>query len=215
VATNQYFNFYTSSNEQDLTEKLIIESIQIKGFDVHYIPREAADTDYLTGDSPMESYAEAFDVEMYLESVDGFGGDTMLMSKFGLTIEDTATLVVSKKRFKEEADKNIFDSDYPLMGDLIYLPMSKSLLEIEHVDNEEPFYQLGKNYVFKLKVRLFNYNQQEFATGIDAVDDFIDGINIMDDEDLVNDEFADNDNHTNEAFDSILDLSKDNPFIKK
>jgi hypothetical protein len=212
MATNQYFNHYTATNEQALVENTIIEMIKIKGFDVKYIPRAYTNQDYLTGDSIDENYTNAFDIEMYLESVDSFGGDTMLMSKFGLNIEDSATLVVSKKRFAEEIANNDIDLEYPLMGDLLYMPMSKSLLEIEHVETEEPFYQLGKNYVYKLKVHLFTYTHQDFNTGVADVDNFVVGIDLNGDDDLTKDVFGDNVENTVEAKE-FIDLSVDNPFI--
>ena len=214
MAINQFFNNYNATNEQILVEGLVIETIQVRGFDAYYIPRDKVNTDYLTGDSPGEIYKLAFPVEMYLESVDSFGGDTMMMSKFGLSIEDSATLVVSKKRFKEECAIHAEEIEYPRMGDLIYIPFSKSIVEIEHVNTEEPFYQLGKNYVYKLKVHAFTFTHQEFDTGIADVDTAISGLDLDGDTTLTNDVFGDNIEASEESLESILDLSKDNPFLK-
>jgi len=214
MTVNSYFNFYTPTNEQDLQDSLVIEAIQIRGFDAQYIPRDSVNTDYLTGDSPGEFYDVAFPVEMYLESVDSFGGDTMMMSKFGLHIEDTATLVVSKTRFKVEGAKLTPAIEYPKIGDLLYLPFSKSIVEIEHVPTEEPFYQLGRNYVYKLKVRAFTFTHQDFATGIADVDTFATGVDLDGDLLLANDTFGDNIEADTEVEAGIIDLSKDNPFVR-
>lgn len=216
MTVNSYFNLYSATNEQDLVENMVIESIQARGFDVQYIPRDSVNPDYLTGDSPGEIFEAAFPIEMYLESVDSFGGDTMMMSKFGLHIEDTATLVVSKKRFKEETATNA-DISYPRQNDLLYLPFSKSIVEIESAPTEEPFYQLGKNYVYKLRVRAFNYNHQDFSTGITDVDTFTLGLDLDGDDLLAGDTFGDNidiDTEAEDAVTGLLDLSKDNPFVR-
>lgn len=214
MTTNSYFNQYNPTNEQELVEDMTIESIQIRGFDVYYIQGKEAKVDYLTGDTLGDYFDNSTPIEMYLESVDGFGGDTMLMSKFGLNIEDTATLVVSKKRFKEVMSIN--NIEYPMVGDLLYIPMTKSLLEIENVPTEEPFYQLGKTYVYKLRVSAFVYDHQNFTTGIDEVDQSMLNIDLDDDQTLENDEFGDNEENYEEVnTDGILDLSKDNPMLKK
>ena len=40
MATNFFFNNFKSSQEQQLLENLIIESIKIYGEDMYYIPRK-------------------------------------------------------------------------------------------------------------------------------------------------------------------------------
>ena len=39
MSTNSYFTHNTSVNERALVDKLVVESIQIAGLDIQYLPR--------------------------------------------------------------------------------------------------------------------------------------------------------------------------------
>ena len=47
-----------------------------------------------------------------------------------------------------EADDDIELSSRPREGDLVFFPLGQRLFEIKFVEHEEPFYQLGSNYVY-------------------------------------------------------------------
>ena len=49
---------------------------------------------------------------------------------------------------------------------------SSDLFEIKFVKHQEPFYQLGKLYTYKLDVELFQYSSEKIDTGIPEVDVF-------------------------------------------
>jgi hypothetical protein len=40
------------------------------------------------------------------------------------------------------------------------------------VQHQDPFYQLGKLYVYKLQVELFQYASERISTGIQEIDNF-------------------------------------------
>ena len=61
-------------------------------------------------------------------------------------------------------------SSRPREGDLVFFPLGQRLFEIKFVEHEEPFYQLGSNYVYKLKCELFEYEDEVIDTSIDAID---------------------------------------------
>ena len=65
-------------------------------------------------------------------------------------------------------DSNLVVSARPNEGDLIYFPMTGHLFEIRFVSDPDPFYQLGKIYVFKMQVSLFEYSGEDFDTGTSA-----------------------------------------------
>jgi hypothetical protein len=44
------------------------------------------------------------------------------------------------------------------------------MFEIKFVEHEDPFYQVGKLFVFKLRCELFEYSQEDFDTGIGDID---------------------------------------------
>ena len=169
MATNKYFVNYNSKYEQTLIEDLVIETIKIHGLDMYYIPREFVNKDNIFGEDPSSKFRQHFVIEMYIQSVDGFEGDGDMIGKFGLEIRDSATLVVSKKRFQ-----NITEKFRPLEGDLIFFPLSNKFFEIKFVEHENPFYQLGKNYVYSLSVELFQFSEEEIFTQIEEIDSAVD-----------------------------------------
>ena len=111
---------------------------------------------------------------MYIENVEGFDGEGDLFTRFGVEIRDEATFVVSRKRWVTSVKKydNEIDSTQmrPYEGDLIYLPISNKLFQINHVEHEQPFYQLNNLPVFKLRCTLFEYSDEDLDTGIDEID---------------------------------------------
>lgn len=171
MARNPYFKQGTKA-EQNLYESLVIESLKIYGQDVYYLPRTIVNEDTILGDDIPSKFSNAYEVEMYIESVDGFAGEGDLFQKFGIEIRDQATFVVARKRWRETVSdiNNDIVGELPLVGDLIYLPLSKSLFQIMHVERESPFYQLQNLNVVRLECELFEYNDETFETGVEDID---------------------------------------------
>tara|TARA_Y100001972_G_scaffold98222_1_gene121541 strand:+ start:1496 stop:2419 length:924 start_codon:yes stop_codon:yes gene_type:complete len=171
MAKNSYFKDVSSEN--DLLHDLTIETIKIHGRDMVYIPRTLVNEDELFSEDTISKFENGVEVEMYINSVDGFGGDGDFISKFGLEIRDTVELVVSKRRFEESFshDSSIIR---PREGDLIFFPLSKGLFEIKFVEHENPFYQLGKLYTYKLSCELFVYSNEDIDSGFSEIDSFDD-----------------------------------------
>ena len=83
MATNHYFQSgipMGMRSESHLHEDLIIECLKIYGFDVLYLNRESVNEDLILNEDPLNKFTNAYQIEMYLENVDGFGGDGDLMS---------------------------------------------------------------------------------------------------------------------------------------
>mgnify|MGYP000190339060 CR=1 FL=1 len=171
--TNVYFSQGTR-NEQYLMEDLIIESLRIYGQEVMYIPRTLVSKDEILGEDRLSQFKSSFPIEMYFENVDSFGGQGAFIQKFGLMMEQSATLVVARRRWEQMVGRYGATTlpNRPNEGDLIYFPLSKGLFEIKFVQHQDPFYQLGKLYVYKLQIELFQYASENIDTGIAAVDAF-------------------------------------------
>ena len=171
MATNVFFSQQVQS-EQNLVEDLVVESLRIYGHNVYYLPRKIVDEDTILGDAANSSFEDAYEVEMYIENVEGFEGEGDLYSKFGVEIRDSATFVLSRKSWERfvSLDTNLATGLRPNEGDLIYFPLSKSLFEIKFVEHENPFYQLGKLFVFKMTCDLFEYSGEKFDTEVTALD---------------------------------------------
>lgn len=163
-----------SRNEQVLIEDLILESIHIWGQEFMYIPRTLVSKDEILGEDRLSKFTSAFPIEMYLESVEGFEGQGAFIQKFGLAMEQTATLTVARRRWEQLVGRYgaTIIPTRPNEGDLIYFPLTKGLFEIKFVQHQDPFYQLGKLYVYKLQVELFQYSSERIDTGDENIDVF-------------------------------------------
>ena len=129
-------------SEQLLLENLIIESIRIYGQDMYYIPRKLNNYDNVYGADDQSSYENAYSIELYIKSVDGFSGDGDFMSKFGIEIRNQVVFSVAQRRFNEEIGEYTTQVR-PNEGDLIYFPLNKKCFQIKYVNKFEMFYQLG------------------------------------------------------------------------
>ena len=166
MATNQYFK-YDVRSEQQLFEDLVIESLQMFGQDVYYLPREVLNKDKLFLDDVPSRFSDAYKVEMYIENTEAFEGEGDLFTKFGIELRDQATFVVSRRRWVQLVGKRLEVANFrPREGDLIFLPMSESMFEIRKVETETPFYQLKDLPTFRLQCELFEYNDEDFDTGV-------------------------------------------------
>ena len=161
MATNIYFQ--NSITDQNLLNEINREVIQQAGIDVMYIPRTLVKEDLILGEDVLSQFNTAYEIEMYVKSSDNFGGPDDAISRFGLDISDELILVVHAESFKFATNNTT-----PLEGDLIYFPLSKGLFEIKFVEDEQPFYQIGKNYVFELTCEVFQYGEEKIDTGTDA-----------------------------------------------
>jgi hypothetical protein len=177
MATNFYFQSGVPggrTSEQRLIESLISESIKIYGFDLFYLPRTEVNTDTIFLDDTLARFENAIPIESYLEQVDGFGGDGELMSKFGIEIRDTATFVMSRGRWEDVVGAGRSNAlplpNRPSEGDILYMPMTRSYFEIKRVDSRNPFFQLGKLYVYRLQCELWQYSSEELNTGVVEID---------------------------------------------
>ena len=178
MARNVFFTHGTR-NEQFLQQNLVEEYIKMFGMDVLYIPRQLIAKDNVFNEEVISQFDDSYIIEAYLENFDGFQGGGDLLTKFGIRQTDEITMVISQQRFSDLIsqflllDEDIEVGERPQEGDLIYFPLSSNYFEIKFVEHEEPFYQLGKNYTYKLKAELFEYSDEggEFFAGDDEMID--------------------------------------------
>jgi hypothetical protein len=173
MPTNVYFTQGTS-NEQYLIEDLILESITIYGQEFMYLPRTLVAKDNILGEDRLSQFKSSFPIEMYLETVDGFQGQGAFIQKFGLMMEQSATLTVARRRWEQMVGRfgQTIIPSRPNEGDLLYFPLTGGLFEIKFVQHQDPFYQLGRLYIYKLEVELFQYASEAIDTGVTEIDEF-------------------------------------------
>ena len=174
MAVSGYFNNFPSqdrvSNESRLMEDVIVESIQIMGQNVYYIPRESFDAgDMIFGEYSKSKFDKAYLIEAYMTNFEGFDGDNDFFSKFGLEIRETSNFIISLKSFKRSLPTTL--RMRPQEGDLLYVPVIKSLVEIKFVEQELMFHSLGKRlpFVYEMRCELFRYSQESINTGVEEI----------------------------------------------
>ena len=188
-AANPLFDTYNRSEEQNMMEDIIIESISIYGINMYYLPKDTQSLDYLYGeDIGTTRYPTAEQIEMYMKDNESFEGQGAFLEQFGMQFEQQTVFTVAIKRF-EETFPNM---PRPQEGDLLWFPLNQTMFQIQYVEHESIFYQLGKLYTYDLQCELFQFSNEIFETGIKEIDEF--GIRIahgrdvqLDDEDSTGD----------------------------
>ncbi len=169
TSRNPFFNNYTSFQEQNLLESLIIEAHSIIAPQMYYIPRELVNVDQVYTADDQSKYIQPFLIPIYIENFDKFNGDGNFMSKFNLEIRNQIQLSVAMRTFKEEVG-DVVGQVRPNEGDLIFFPQNGHCFQIKYVEKFEMFYPLGKLYVWQMTAELFEYSSEIIATGIPEID---------------------------------------------
>ena len=174
MALNPFF-LQGSPGEQRLIQNLINEQLQIYGVEVTYIPRKFVNKQSIIEEVQSSKFDDNFLMEAYVNTYEGYSGAGDIMTKFGVSLRDEITLTISKERFEDFIAPFLNDDEYelatrPREGDLVFFPLGTRLFEVKFVEHEQPFYQLGKNYVYQLQCELFEYEDEVIDTGVDEID---------------------------------------------
>tara|TARA_B100000508_G_scaffold101471_1_gene79896 strand:- start:263 stop:1693 length:1431 start_codon:yes stop_codon:yes gene_type:complete len=167
MALNPFF-LQGSQSEQRLVQSLINEQLQIYGVEIVYLPRKIVKKDQILTEIQSSSFNDNFLIEAYVNTYDGYSGAGDVLTKFGMSLKDELTVTISRERFEDFISPflgslpagEVEVSTRPSEGDLIFFPLGKRLFEIKFVEHEDPFYQLGKNYVYQLKCELFELSDE-------------------------------------------------------
>ena len=191
--TNPYLSLTNGySGEQNLVDDLVREQIKFYGLDFIYMPRYMINLDDLLHEATKSVFALGMPMPLYIKSFDGYDNSMEMLTKFGVRASDELTLIMSRsewlayyapfvKAYYNDKDGNPPADELnpltgqtarrPKEGDLIYNPFDDSIFEIKYVQFDQPFFQLGKGYIFELQCEKFEFSGEEFSTGIDKVDD--------------------------------------------
>lgn len=214
MASNPYYNFFNNKPEQDLIEDLSVESLRQFAHDVYYLPRTIDVKDEILTEPIVQTFDKALSADVYVKSWDSFEGQGQLLAKFGLEIREQMTLIMSKRTY-EQYIKPITGKERPWEGDCIYIPMLKTVYQIKYANSTNAsFYVLGKNYAWEIVCEILEFNNEQFATGVEEIDALNPPFEHADDPDydLNNyDRTAQNDKIQEES-NKIIDWSERNPF---
>ena len=100
---NPYFSSHRVgfAAEQNLVENMTIESIEIAGLEVMYIPRKiSGSVDLIFGEDVLSSFESYAPLPAYLLDFSGYGGQSEMLQRFGMEIRDTASFIISRKRYR-------------------------------------------------------------------------------------------------------------------
>ena len=184
MALNPYF-LQGSRGEQRLVQSLINEHLKIYGVEITFIPRKFVNRESIIEEVTASKFDDNFAIEAYVDTYDGYQGAGDVLTKFGMSLRDEVTLTISKERFEEfispfmNSDEDIELASRPREGDLVYFPLGQRLFEIKFVEHEDPFYQLGSTYVYKLKCELFENEDEVIDTSIDTIDSQVDDVGYI------------------------------------
>ena len=172
MATSPYFNHHRATGEQDLYEDLLIESIQLAGVDVYYLPATRDEVDPILGESVRTSFRQVVPIEIYMPDGGMTGGDGELMSKFGYTQRDSIEVVIAKRRFLNAVAKAGINLLRPRKGDLIFIgdidaPVKSQVnefFEITYLNFTDAPWNFGKTMTYKLSMSSFIFSHETFDT---------------------------------------------------
>jgi hypothetical protein len=190
--TSPFFSTTTGySGEVNLVDDLVREQIKIYGLDMLYMPRYMLNLDTLLHESTKSAFELAMPMPLYIKSFDGYDNSMEMLTKFGVRSSDELTLIMSRSEWSAyyapfikgyynlkgehppEEELNPLEGETarrPKEGDLIYNPFDDSIFEIKYVMFDQPFFTLGKGYIYELQCEKFEYSGEDFTTGIDKVD---------------------------------------------
>lgn len=190
--TNPFFNsvYPGQSTEQNLIDDLVIEQIAMFGADFLYMPRKMLNLDKLLHESSKNAFEFAMPIPMYVKSFSGYQNGMEMLTKFGVRASDEVTLVMSRSTWNTQyapfvksyynaiagrpaiSDLHNLEGETsrPKEGDLIYFPFDDGIFEIKYVQFDQPFFQLGRGYVYELMCEKFEFSGESFETGYDEID---------------------------------------------
>ena len=192
-STNPFFSSTTGyTGEQSLVDSLVIEQIAMFGVDLMYMPRENINLDRLLHEATKDVFKMALSIPMYIKSFDGYDNSIEILSKFGVRSSDELTLIMSRSQwttyyapyvktmYNVQSGRDPLALNDPLEGqtarrpkegDLIFFPFDDGIFEVKYVQFDQPFFQLGKGYIYELQCEKFEYSGEDFKTGIPQIDE--------------------------------------------
>ena len=176
-----------STNEQRLIQNMVRESININGITVRYMPRWSPYTDRVWNERPESRFHKGLPMDMMLMASAGFEGEGDVMTQYGMEFREEVILQIAIPRFEalykpyvqslrdsmDSEDVSKFQRIRPLEGDLIVVAFGRTaqnkgqyapkMFEILRVTtyHDGAFFQLGNNYQYKIRARLFELSGED------------------------------------------------------
>lgn len=207
INTNSYFTpDIAETTEHDLVADMIAEAIEIMGITSYYLPFDKATTtiDAILDEEIVRVYTAGYKIPIYVSNWTDPTGANDMMTKFGIIYTDDNGFVYSRKHFKMiNVD---IRPEFPENGDLIYVPLLKTLYTITSVPHRHNFNQLGNQFVWNIRA-------VPYSPSMDSINTSINDINMLGDANI---SFAadvnNNQNTTGVNIGDLLTLNNNDPF---
>ena len=184
MALNPFF-LQGSTGEQNLVQDLVNEHIKMHGIEFVYMPRIYVTSKDVMREVVDSKFDRSFPIEGYVESYEGFDSGYNLLTKFGVRSTAQMDVIISQESYTNGIAPLLWkfpgkevgptgrpeNQERPYEGDLIYFPLRDIIFEIKYVNDLVEFYQLQKNYTYRLTLEPFEYSDETFDTGVDVIDD--------------------------------------------
>lgn len=168
VFINSHFNGdYAQQTEIDLVEDIAAESIEVQGVQAAYIRKSVKAIDDILVEISVESYRDLYWVPVYIESAPNDDGASDLITKFGLTFDDNYNFVISRKHFNMLGIPGL---NAPEEGDLLWLPLTRTIYVISDAPHRHDFAQLGKKVTWLLICKPYTTAFADIETGETEID---------------------------------------------
>lgn len=166
MATSPFFNHLEHSGEKAFYDEIVVESIQITGFDVSYIRRKDFEVDPVLYEPSESVFEHSFRIEANIpEGLMSWDGEGTILNQFGITTLNTGSIYISKTRWEqimEDRQKEGKETwDRPYEGDLIYFgyghkaKFNNTIFIINQVDFTDYSWMLGRNFCYRLRCSLY------------------------------------------------------------
>lgn len=158
---NPYFNFFEINSEQDLLNSIVAESVQFSGVEFYYIKRETPNLDTIFGEDPTNIFTKFWKIAAYIETYEGWQGQADFYTKFGMVVNDEASVIVQPDLFAHQTN-----GYSPTSGDLLYWPQKTAksdyvLFEIIWVEPDNPFHPNGTLPFRRMNIQKFAYSNEK------------------------------------------------------
>lgn len=203
---NLYTNTFSPTSQNSVNEQLLIqdmvnESVFQNGVTLRYMPRWNPYIDDVFNEAPDATFEKGFLADMVIKTAAGFEGEGDVLTQYGMEMKEEFECVVGITRFDElyttysatlnDSDKQKYYRDRPLEGDLLMVPFGRvsantgqyfpKVFEVLHVTtfHDGAFFQVGSNYQYRIKARLFDLSAEDIEFSPNVVDK--DGMIVLSD----------------------------------
>ncbi len=192
MATSPYFRHDREDSEQSLFDDLSVETIQLAGVDVHYIPYTKS-VDRILGESSLTTFDSLVTIEAFMPDGGNVSGEGEIMTKFGFAQRDRLEITINRGRWQAEVKRKGLDLVRPREGDLVFIgdinkpykSQVNQMFEITHVEFGDSSWSFGKRFNYKIALASWMSSHERFSTGTkidevvanDIIPDMTDAIN--------------------------------------